>query len=379
MKVEQKSWFPQQGWVNGVCAGGLADSAQLVFLFGSPGAVQESGALDLARKLYPRAEQVGCSTAGEIQGALVSYDSVAMTAIAFEGTTVKTSCCSIESPEQSRAAGERVAGELPLPGLRHVFVLSEGLRVNPSELVRGVTSVLSPAVRVSGGFAGDGDRLAQTHVWCNAEPLEASVVAVGFYGDRLRVGCSATGAWGPFGPDRLVTRSKGNTLFELDGRPVLALYKKYLGELAEGLPATGLQFPLLIHSPDSEHFVLRAMLAVDEQQQSITFAGDIPEGWFARMMHGTIEGLLEGTFEAAQACRSTIDASAEFSILVSCNGRRHVLKQRVDEEIEAVQEVFGPQTALTGFYSYGEIAPVAVGEVAELHNETMTITCFSEV
>ncbi|MBX7116491.1 MAG: FIST C-terminal domain-containing protein, partial [Myxococcaceae bacterium] len=62
----------------------------------------------------------------------------------------------------------------------------------------------------------------------------------------------------------------------------------------------------------------------------------------------------------------------------SCVGRRSVLKQRTEEETEAVREVLGPKPVLTGFYSYGELAPVTRGARCQLHNQTMTVTTFSE-
>ncbi|HYP18260.1 MAG TPA: FIST C-terminal domain-containing protein [Opitutus sp.] len=182
--------------------------------------------------------------------------------------------------------------------------------------------------------------------------------------------------WGPFGPDRLITKSHKNVVFEFDGRPALALYKQYLGEYAAGLPAAGLMFPLELQTEGGR--VLRALLAVDEKEQSITFAGNMPMGSSARFMVGHIEDLIDGAVAAANAGAAKLGEPAAFSLVVSCNARRAVLKQRVDEEVEAVREVFGPGTALAGFYSYGEIGPAREGSGAQLHNETMTITTFRE-
>ena len=69
-------------------------------------------------------------------------------------------------------------------------------------------------------------------------------------------------------------------LYELDGRPALALYKEYLGDRASGLPATALLFPLAVRSDRSAtRRTVRTILGIDEEQQSMTFAGDVPEGW----------------------------------------------------------------------------------------------------
>ena len=233
---------------------------------------------------------------------------------------------------------------------------------------------------VSGGFSADGDRQQLSHIWCDGDPEQSSMVALGLYGDHLRVGSAATGLWGQFGPVRVITKSAGNVLYELDGRSALGLYKEYLGELASGLPATGLLFPLAVTVGNTGQSVLRGLLNVDEATQSMRFAGNMPEGAQVRMMMGAIEQLVDDTLVAARQSIEPLGTTpAELSILVSCNGRRHVLKQRVEEEVEAVGEVVGPGTILTGFYSCGEIAPIAPGQRSELHNETLAITSLSEV
>jgi hypothetical protein len=68
----------------------------------------------------------------------------------------------------------------------------------------------------------------------------------------------------------------------------------------------------------------------------------------------------------------------DLAILISCVGRKLVLKQRVEEEVESVRNVLGARTVLSGFYSYGEIAPFLPSAKCELHNQTMTITTFAE-
>jgi hypothetical protein len=194
----------------------------------------------------------------------------------------------------------------------------------------------------------------------------------------LKVGFGSLGGWDPFGPERLVTRSKGNVLFELDGRPALSLYKQYLGEHSKGLPATGLLFPLSVRVEPGETPLVRTILAVDEQQQSMTFAGDVPEGAYARLSKANVDRLIDGAVGAARASCPAGSVAPELAILISCVGRKLVLKQRVEDEVEGVRSILGEQAAMTGFYSYGEIAPFSLGERSELHNQTMTITTFAE-
>jgi hypothetical protein len=205
------------------------------------------------------------------------------------------------------------------------------------------------------------------------------IAALGFYGNRLRVGFGSLGGWDPFGPERLITRSQGNVLYELDRRSALDLYKLYLGEHAKGLPATGLLFPLSLRMKTGETGVVRTILSVDEEEQSMTFAGDVPEGAYARLMKANFDRLIDGAIGAAQASYQALGStSPHLAVLISCIGRKLVLRQRIEEEVEGVRDVLGDRTILTGFYSYGEICPFSTGAKCELHNQTMTITTFLE-
>jgi hypothetical protein len=187
------------------------------------------------------------------------------------------------------------------------------------------------------------------------------------------------GGWDPFGPDRLVTRSSGNVLYELDGRSALDLYKRYLGDKARDLPSSGLLFPLRIHTGEGETGIVRTILSVSEKDNSLTFAGDIPEGSYARLMKANFERLIDGACGAARTSHQAMGSMpAELAILISCVGRKLVLRQRVEEEVEASREVLGAGAVLAGFYSYGEISPFTPGAKCALHNQTMTVTTLAE-
>jgi hypothetical protein len=369
-------------------SGAVAQSAQLVLVFGATAVLQDRELMESIRKFYPAAHILGCSTAGEICGAQVSDDSLVATAIHFEHTQVRTAQVSLDANSGSQKAGALLAQALPHSvraegvgtedKLAHVLVLSDGLSVNGSDLARGLMKHLPVGVAVTGGLAGDGARFGETLVFKGDIPEKGAIAAVGLYGNRLKVGFGSLGGWDPFGPERLVTRSTGNVLFELDGRPALGLYKQYLGEHAKGLPATGLLFPLSVRVKPGEIPLVRTILAVDEQQQSMIFAGDVPEGAHARLTKANVDRLVDGAVGAARASYPAGSVAPELAILISCVGRKLVLKQRVEDEVEGVRGILGEQAAMTGFYSYGEIAPFSLGERSELHNQTMTITTFAE-
>lgn len=375
MNIEQLHWTAGPGWNR---PASLRD-ASLVLIFGGTDRLTKER-FDEIRAAYPDAILLGCSTAGEIIDTRVHDDSIAVTALRLEKTRIRLARQTVAAPEESHRAGEALARELQAPDLRHLFLLSDGLRVNGSDLVAGLKSVLPAHVEVTGGLSGDGARFGRTLVIADAPPEEGRIAALGFHGDAIRIGHGSLGGWDPFGPDRLITRSKGNILYELDGQSALALYKKYLGHHATGLPATGLLFPLaLAPTPQGNAGVVRTILAVDEENQSMTFAGDMPEGMYARLMKANFSRLVDGAAGAAEASRAPLgDADPDLAVLISCVGRKLVLKQRIEEEVEAVRDVLGTRPVLTGFYSYGEISPHAASARCELHNQTMTITTFQE-
>jgi hypothetical protein len=355
-------------------------SRTLVTIFGASQYLDNPHLISQIVEAYPQAAIIGCSTAGEIEGTKIQDDSVVVGVSSFAHTSMSIASASISDPASSLPAGETLARQLKDPSLRGVFVLSDGLFVNGSELVRGLNSVLPSSVVVTGGLAGDGTRFQRTWIIKDGLPHTGFVTAVGLYGDHIRIGHGSKGGWDIFGPERKVTRAEGNVLFELDGEPALQLYKEYLGERADGLPATGLFFPLALRmNPSDEKYLVRTILAVDETQQSMTFAGDIPQGSMAQLMRANLDRLVTGASEAATLSGTHSDPGIPtFSIAISCVGRRLVLGERSEEEIEAALEVLPPNTRQIGFYSYGELSPFASGS-CDLHNQTMTLTTFQEV
>lgn len=351
----------------------------MVFLFGSSSLLREGTGLDGIRKAYPHAYLFGCSTAGEICGSHAFEDSLVATAVRFEHATIAATRVSFDDAGDSYRAGQKLSEGFDPEGLRHVFVLSDGISVNGSELARGLTGSLPSHVTVTGGLSGDGDRFHKTFVLSEGAPESRAVAALGLYGERLRIGYGSMGGWEPFGPERLVTKSEGNVLYELDGKPSLQLYKKYLGEFARDLPASGLAFPLNVRTDENEPGVVRTILSISETEQSVVFAGDIPQGSRARLMKGSLPRLVEGAMGAARTTLETMGSCApELAILISCVGRKLILRQRVEEETEGVRDILGEGTVMTGFYSYGELSPCGPGAPCALHNQTMTITAFSE-
>jgi len=380
MKIEQLSFF-EHDHDRDFFSEKFSFDPDMILIFGCSKAISESLFSKKLKELYPGSIISGCSTAGEISGTRVSDRSVVCNAIKFEHTRIEQHSISLNENTNSKAAGAKLMARFDPAGLKHVFVLSDGLHVNGTELVQGIRSALPKDVNVTGGLAGDGADFKSTWVIDKDGVAKTNLItAIGFYGDKIQIGYGSLGGWDSFGIERSVTRSDKNVLYEIDKQPALQLYKSFLGEQAKDLPASGLLFPLSVRTESQDEPLVRTILAVNEAEQSLTFAGDIPEGSFVKLMKANINRLIEGAGRAAEVSVSPLGFNkAQFAVLISCVGRKLVLKQLVEEEVEAVKEVLGIQTVMTGFYSYGEIAPFLKDAKCELHNQTMTITTFSEI
>ena len=376
MRIEQRCWLARTRESDG--SANLNGSADLVLAFGSASVLRDASCHEWLREQYPTAHRIGCSTAGHVHGTHIEDDQLSITAVDFEKTELKPAWVELGSIDESYVAGQRLADALWSDDLTHVLVLSDGTGVNASELTRGLSHALPDGVSVTGGLSANPTGGHPAFVFLAAPGAPNSVAAIGFYGKDLKVACASAGSWEPFGIEHAVTRAQANTLFELNGQPALKIYRALLGERAANLPDAGLMYPLSVRTTDPTQGVVRTTAQFDPSAQTITFGGDIPQDSFARVMRATPDRLIEGAALAADTCCGALQAPPQLAFLVSCVARRGLLKQRAAEEIQAVRDVFGPGTVLAGFYGAGEIAPHQPGERAELHNQTMSVTGFSE-
>ncbi len=356
------------------------DSADLLLVFGSLDHFSPPGLKEVLSKAFPKALLLGCSTAGEITAGGVDDGTCTITAINFSEARLCQGSTRLAGMDDSYAAGQRLGQQLATEDLKAVLLFGPGVKINGSALVNGMTSVIGSVIPITGGLAGDGGAFKETFTLDSDGVSTDRVVAVGLCSPGLKFAHGSFGGWEPFGPTRKVTRCAGNILYELDGEPALDIYRRYLGEHAKGLPASGLLFPFSMLGEDHSALgIIRTILGIDEENGSLVLAGEIIPDGFLRLMHASTDKLVNGAESAAEAAASMIQAPGEsLAILVSCVGRKLVMGERVDEEVEAVGDVLGHHAVLTGFYSYGEISPFTPGASCKLHNQTMTITCLSE-
>jgi hypothetical protein len=351
--------------------------AQLALCFGAKEKLRKPGFYEMLRQRLPIAAIAICSTAGETYDTEVYDNSITVAILHFESTQIVAHSIEMKDYANSFEAGKSLRSMFSPQELAYMLVLSDGNQVNGSELVKGLNNYPEPLL-ITGGLAGDGSDFVSTVVGLNAPPAEGIIAGIGFYGSKITIGHGSQGGWEMFGLERKVTKSQGNILYEIEGKNALELYKKYLGPEANSLPGSALLFPLSVTLPETSEQVVRTILSIDEVSGSMTFAGDIPEGSQVRLMKANFDKLTLAASDAALQISQTGVASPKLALLISCVGRKLILKNRSEEEVEAVRAIFGNKTLITGFYSYGEISPIMKGEPCLLHNQTMTITTIDE-
>ena len=371
MQIAQIRWSGKSGWAQ---TPGFSSAADLVLVFADDPFFRTEACYAELREKFPRAHIVGCSSSGSVMGVEISDGDVVATVVKLAHSRIRLAVADVVPGKGAKESGAHLMAELAGADLRHVFVLSDGLQANGSDLAQGLNQA---GVPVTGGLAGDGTRFGMTWVMADAPAMSGRIAALGFYGDvTIKSGCFA--GWEEFGAERVVTKSAGNVVFEIDNEPALQLYKKYLGEQARELPASGLRFPLSIQAAKTDKALIRTLLAVDEAANSLTFAGDVPQGYVCKLMRTNLDNLIENAGLAAEAAQPAVKGGAGLCLVVSCVGRRLVMGQLTEEELEIVQEKLGDATAITGFYSYGELAPFTDVMLCQLHNQTMTLTTIYE-
>lgn len=354
------------------------NTIDLVLLFGDTDTLSKNQHYSFLQKKYPKAQIIGSSSSGNVLGAKLNENEIVATAISLEKGYIKTSIMDFEDSDDLSIISQELVSKLPDEDLKSIFIISDGLNMNGTILAQNVNK-MKPNTLITGGLAGDDARFEKTQIIANAEAKDKRIVAIGFYGTDLYVSSGCYAGWDEFGAQRIITKSVGNVVYEIDNKPALELYKKYLGEEAKDLPSSGLRFPLSIKKDeDDNNSVIRTLLAIDEEAQSMTFAGDVPQGYIAKLMKTDIDGLIDGSQTAAKNIIQRNNNTA-LGLVVSCIGRKLVMKDLTDEELETIEETIGENVHLTGFYSYGELAPFSQElKTCELHNQTMTLTVIYE-
>jgi len=350
----------------------------IVFVFGKRAKIQDRTIYNQLKAIYPYSDIIGCSSSGNILDDRVSNAQIIASALYFQKGSIRVSIRDFKEDRDQVEISKDLISALPKENLRHIFILADGLNINGSKLIEGANLAISNSnISITGGLAGDDENFIESVVMINGVAKSNRAVAVGFYGESLEIKIGCFSGWSEFGILRKITKSKANIVYEIDGKPALDLYKRYLGDYAKELPKSALNFPISIKpSKDTKQNIIRSVVGIDEKSKALIFAGDVPTNYYARLMKASIDGLIDGAFSASKQIGEL--KKKAFGLVVSCVGRKMVLNQLVDEELEVIKEVLGDSVDIVGFYSYGELAPFYNSKLCELHNQTMTITAIYE-
>ncbi|MFZ4105654.1 FIST signal transduction protein [Flavobacterium sp.] len=360
----------------------LQEKAQLqnplVFVFGDRYLLEDESMLLNIRKEFNYENIIFGSSSGEILDGTMKDISISVTAIELEKSTFVIERENISNFNmQPDLLGEALLDKLPKEKLKHLFVLSDGL-LDAKKLIEGLESNLNYKIGITGGLCGDDARFEKTLSSLNENPKTGEIVLIGLYGDALEVSYASAGGWFPFGPVRKITKSKDNIIFEIDNKPALDVYKNHLAHRAIGLPSASLSFPLNITREGEKQPLVRTILGLDELQKSLVLAGDAPENAKVQLLMASVDAIIDGAQFAAELAMKNREKKAEIAILVSCIGRKLVMNKRAGEESQYIKETLGGPTIMTGFYSYGQLAPFDKNGKTNLHNQTMAVTLISE-
>ena len=372
--------FSSNQWINHPSNKSVKyDQVKLVLCFAAKEILQGEKTYELLNEKFPNSDIVICSTAGEIYQNTVHENSLTVVGLEFDRTKLMSASVNIRDFDDSYEAASGLISKLPKEELKYIMIFSDGSLVNGSELVKGLNDAVRKDVLITGGLAGDAANFQSTLIGLNGNASGGNIVAIGFYGEQIMVTHGSKGGWDMFGLEKEITKSETNILYEIDGNNALDFYKKYLGPDVENLPASALLFPLAVTEPGADRHVVRTILSINEEEKSMTFAGDVPLGSKVRLMKANLDKITDAASDAAYNSIKDANLKPDFSLLISCVGRKLILGHRIEEEVEIVGETFNNETVMAGFYSYGEISPFNEGGNCQLHNQTMTITSFYEL
>lgn len=374
MKVAQFKW-KSNAWH--LLSNDSNVTPQICLLFGSREVLQSNDDYRKAlQEKFPKAEIVQSSTAGNIYADQLLDDTIVATCIEFKHTCIESKMFLFEH-KSGEELGKEIVHSMEKESLCYMLLLST-TGINAGNVLNGINKASNGSYGVSGGVAGDDTKFETTWVGLNENIGENRLVAVGFYGTKLKTKHGTQGGWDPFGPKRLITKAEGNVLLEVDQKPILDLYKEYLGPKASELPASALYFPLAVERENNENYIVRGVQDINEKQQSLILFGDVHEGETIQLMRANFDRVIDGAADSAEQSLGERAEKPQLALLISCVGRRIVLDQLVEEELSEVQSVLGNEVSLCGFYSYSELSPLVNENACQLHNQTMTITTFYE-
>ena len=325
--------------------------------------------VEFFNKQLPNAKVIGSTTDGEIIESSILEQSIVLSFSIFNGTNLETYC--IDLDDNAFQVGAKIAQMSVKDNTKAVIIFADGLRTNGERFLEGFGSVTNK-VLIAGGLAGDNSNFINTYVFNEKRVLQNGVVAVALNSDELEAKAVYGFGWKPLGKKFIVTKSKENVVYEVDNKPILELFNKYLGsDITTHLPKIGVEVPFVFEK--NGHIVARAVVGKN-CDASLVFAGNVPEGSEVRFAIGDAISLIEGSSEYLDELNKH-QVSSIFAY--SCMARKRVLHQEAVEEITMLSQI----SNVSGFFTYGEFFSFENENGTysyELFNETLTMLSLFE-
>lgn len=358
------------------------NSPQIIIVLASPTTYDQNEILRFLKHHHTQCTIIGCSTSGEITNFGPSDNSIALMAI-YSKDIQFSSAYSQQVSLDPRKAGQIFAQNLIANNHNQspqaAIIFPDGLAGNGADIVRGVHDQLGPTFPLVGGSAADDFLFKQTYQYYDQQIFSNSIVGLGLSGN-FTYGIGVRHGWIPIGTSRIVTHAESNKIYTLDDKPAIEIYESQFGKdkvklyTNEPFAKFAITYPLGIIVPDQDEYLIRDPLQVDTDG-SITCAAEVPVGSEIFIMIGGRDEALNAASTAAQQAKDQLgDKPAKAIIVFNCIARKKLLMHKRQEEIHKIQQIFGEQVPLIGFYTYGEQAPLKVhGNSCSFHNQTDVI------
>ena len=329
-------------------------------------------------KAFPAIELIGCTTDGEISSAQgFLEDSITLTVFYSDTIEIVAGCGKNLSANITVAVADAIemAQQKLSKEARFCIITPESLTANGVEVLEAVKKQKEINFPVFGGLAGDQWQMQKTFQFYNNEVL-SDAIPVLMFGGPVYFSCGVKNGWSPIGNKKRVTKVSNNIVFELDGEPILDFYNHYLGEYNK----ISSEYALAVFEGNTDQFYLRSPAAGDAANKSIAFFGDVPEGATVQLSECTSAGIVDATKEAMDLAIDIYNhpKPPAAALIFSCATRKLLLGINTEKEISIAKERLPDQCAIAGFYTYGEIAPIAKNEPSRFHNSTFTVLLIGE-
>lgn len=338
-------------------------------------------ALERAQRLLPGAQLSGCTTAGELTERGLTRGGVAVALLSLDAHVLARFTDRVA--DDVTGAGERLCegfdeaqrrAQLERRFSSTTLLLVDGLCGAGESLVSDVQRRTRSFQQIVGGAAGDDGAFSATHVGAGEHAMTGAAAALHVFSDKPW-GVGVDHGLRPTTKKMVVTKAKGNTVAEIDGRPAFEVYREHAAQ--RGVTLTREEAGSYLIANELGVFFLgelakaRAPLSVDEAG-ALTLAADIPQGSSVCILDGESGSMVEAARRAAEEARKNLQgATCAGVLLFDCVCRGMILADGFQREIDAVREVF-PDAPVAGFLTYGEIARFK-GKLDGWHNTTAVV------